>query len=278
MSAAFPGAGDGIVDLHSHLIPGVDDGASNDHECGVGLAAFAQAGVRRFAATPHLRASTTHEARALAGWLEAVDRGWERLTALVGATGSALQPERGAEVALDAPEPELSDPRVRLGGGPYVLVEFPFLAVPPYALQALRQVVAGGWRPVVAHPERYEDAADITAHAAAWRSVGAVLQVNGPSLTGRFGSRAKRRVEALLAAGLVDYVASDFHARGASGIEDYVRLLEERARPEQLRLLTIVNPARILAGEEPIPVGPVERPRGLLSQLFRRRGAVSGAS
>ena len=109
------------------------------------------------------------------------------------------------------------------------------------ALKLIEQTASDGF-----HPERYEDAADITAHAAAWRSVGAVLQVNGPSLTGRFGSRAKRRVEALLAAGLVDYVASDFHARGASGIEDYVRLLEERARPEQLRLLTIVNPARIL--------------------------------
>ncbi len=270
MTADAPVTGDGIVDLHSHLIPGVDDGAADERESAAALEAFSRAGVVRFAATPHLRASFTRHAGSLRAWLDAIDIGWERLSALVAGSGKLLQAERAAEIALDAPDPDLSEPRLRLGGGPYVLVEFPFLAVPPHAVEALRQVCAAGWRPVLAHPERYEEAGKIIAQATAWKAAGAVLQVNGPSLLGRFGPRVKARAEALLYAGLVDYVASDFHARGSGGIADYVQVLGRSARVEQIRLLTTVNPTRILAGEAPIPVGPVERPRGLLAQLFRR--------
>jgi protein-tyrosine phosphatase len=62
---------------------------------------------------------------------------------------------RGAEVALDTPDPDLSDDRVRLAGTRFVLVEFAYMTVPPNAGSVLRRIRDAGWVPVLAHPERY---------------------------------------------------------------------------------------------------------------------------
>ena len=109
----------GVVDLHSHLVPGVDDGARDLEQALAGLGALTRAGVTALAVTPHLNATLTTRRDVLELRLAELDTGWRALT---GAAGVGVELRRGVEIMLDTPQLELSDERVRIGGGPYVLV------------------------------------------------------------------------------------------------------------------------------------------------------------
>ncbi|HLU25189.1 MAG TPA: CpsB/CapC family capsule biosynthesis tyrosine phosphatase [Longimicrobiales bacterium] len=254
----------GLTDLHSHVIPGVDDGAGSVEEACAALGALRAAGVTTVVATPHVQASLTRAPDALEARLAEVETGWRALTEEVAPWVEGLTVLRGAELELDTPDPDFSDPRLRLGGGPAVLVEFPNLAVPPNSQVVLGRIRAGGWTPVLAHPERYAGVGSIVGAVRAWREAGALLQVNAGSLLGRYGAEARRRAWALLEHGLADCIASDYHARGNVRLQELVAHLAEKGAGEQARLLTGINPARILAGEPPIPVGPLRLRRGAL--------------
>jgi protein-tyrosine phosphatase len=259
-----------MIDFHNHLVPGVDDGAADLDEARAALALFREQGVTEAVCTPHFSGAATRRPEELERALAALDAGWE---ALSGIAEAELPLHRGAEVMLDTPEPDLTDPRLRLAGTRFVLIEFPFMNVPPGAAEALFALKMAGWHPVLAHPERYANARDDLADAAEWRRVGALLQVNGGSLLGRYGPRAEKLAWGLLGAGAADYLSSDYHARGGCHAGPARDALEERGAAEQAALLTEENPRRLLRGEAPLPVPPVRGRRpSLLWRILRRRG------
>lgn len=262
-----------MIDFHNHLIPGVDDGARDLEEALRAVAAFQGQGVATIVCTPHLRASEVSKAVAAGGFLERCDAAWEALRAAAGDRYPGIALHRGAEVMLDIPDCDLSDPRVRLAGTRFVLVEFPSLMIPPHAGQVLFELVLAGWLPVIAHPERYANAQDDVADAAEWKRVGAYLQVNAGSLLGKYGDRAATLAWRLVRRGMADFVSSDHHARGTLHLAAARTALERQGATEQARLLTVGNPARLLADEKPHPVPPVARRPSLLERLgsvFRR--------
>ncbi len=263
----------GYTDFHSHLIPGVDDGARDAAFSAGALEAFRRAGVRQLIVTPHFDGSLTRQADRLAARLAELDAGWETLRRVVdedaGRHGSPMRVERGAEVMLDVPDPDLSDARIRLAGTAYVLVEFPGLRLPPVnaamAIDALRR---SGWRPVVAHPERYRNLESV-ADLAPLQAAGATFQLNAGSLLGEYGATAQRRAVEILAAGLASYAGSDYHARGEPATDRAARLLAASGFGEQADLLFAGNPERLLHGEPPYPVPPV-RARAVLTPWWKR--------
>src|SRR5690625_7609298 len=85
------------------------------------------------------------------------------------------------------PEHAPSYSRLRLNGGDYVLVEFPFMTVPPYSSHPISELRMQGWRPVIAHPERYSGLDSELAVIESWRRAGGFLQVNLGSVVGRYG-------------------------------------------------------------------------------------------
>jgi len=248
-----------IVDFHNHLMPGVDDGAQSHGECLDGLQAFRKSGVESIVATPHLDGSLTIKREPLAERLEELDNGWATLQQCGRETG--MQVRRGVELLLDTPEPDLSDPRVRLDGGNFVLMEFPYMVVPPQSARAVRFISDAGYRPIIAHPERYRGFAMQVEQAAAWKESGGLLQVNGGSLLGRYGAEARRAAFELLERGWVDYICSDFHARGPVLVADYRALLESQEAAEQAHTLMETNPSRMLEGLTPLPVAPMRAKR-----------------
>lgn len=257
----------GLVDLHSHLMPGVDDGARDETDARVALAELAEQGVERIVTTPHLPASAT-EADGGARVLERLDEGWRRLEEVAAGDFPRLELGRGVELRLDVPRPDVGDPRLRLAGGPAVLVEFSGFRVPHESVAPFAHLAERGWTPVLAHPERYAGLAERPELAEAWREAGARLQVNGPSLLGRFGERAEALAWRLLAEGRADCLASDHHARGAPEVEAARRRVVEAGGEEAADRLMVENPARILAGEDPLPVPPVRRePAGLWERV-----------
>jgi protein-tyrosine phosphatase len=258
-----------MIDFHNHVIPGVDDGASTLEEALAALRELRGQGVSVVVATPHLDASSLARVGGADDPLESIRAGWERLRAAAAAEVPGLRVERGAEIMLDTPSPSFDAPEVRLAGTSFVLIEFPFMSIPPAAGAALFEVKLRGWTPVVAHPERYHNFDDDCAQAVEWRERGGLLQVNAGSLLGRYGAAAERRGWALLGLGLVDYISSDFHARGTPHLRGCSEALAAAGGGEQARLLMHDNAARMLDDLPPHPVPPLRR-RGFLDRLLRR--------
>lgn len=266
MSTTQTGAG--ITDLHSHLMPGVDDGAADAVEARAALAAFRAAGAAHLVTTPHVDGSLTLRADALEQRLDALDAAWTALVGLAAEHEPALRLDRGAEVMLDVPTPELDDPRLRIAGGPFVLVEFPHRILPPQSADTLARLARRGWIPLVAHPERYAGLGDDLEPIGEWRRAGAYLQVNGPALLGRFGPRVRANAFTLLARGWADCIASDYHARGEPRLAEYREALIAELGSEHAELLLSINPARIARGEPPLPVPPTRARRRVWASVF----------
>jgi protein-tyrosine phosphatase len=255
-----------IVDFHNHLLPGVDDGAQNLNETHAGLLAFHAEGVRTVVCTPHFEASLTLQLNALRERLSEVDAAWIQLCQHARVNFPDIRLERGVELLLDVPQPDLSDERLRIAGGSYFLMEFPFMTVPPQSARVVGDLRLRGFTPIIAHPERYAGLSGALELAGEWRQAGAYLQVNGGSLLGRYGSEAKRLAVELLSRGWVDYLSSDFHSRGAPLVRDTWNLMVESGVEEQARTLMEVNPTRMLTGMAPLPV----LPHKLKEPLWRR--------
>jgi protein-tyrosine phosphatase len=256
-----------MIDLHSHLMPEVDDGARSLDEALEGVARFREAGVTSLATTPHLDGSLTLQPEAIEARLAELDAAWSRLVSALGNGGPRVA--RGTEVKLDTPSPELGDDRVRLAGTAFVLVEFPFMGIPPRSADVLAGIRSRGYIPLVAHPERYEDAWSSLDTLMAWREAGAYLQVNCGSLLGRYGEPAGRVAWRLMELGAVDLLASDNHSRGPVQNPECMALLEEMGAGEQADLLLRTNPGRILDDELPMPVAPLPSRDGFWRRLAR---------
>lgn len=251
-----------MIDLHSHLLPGVDDGSRTVEQSVGVLREMARQGVTAVCLTPHVLAS-----RAALGVPPAHDRAFEALAA-------AAPPEvrllRGAEIMLDRPLVGDDARALSLNGSRYLLVEFPRLIAEEAVRNALLVVGSRGMVPILAHPERYSSC---TVQAAwRWKETGAKLQVDATTLLSpqSRGERARQ----LVAAGLADIIAADNHGDTrtvAAGAE----ALREHRGEVQAELLAVTNPAAILADEPLEPVPPLVFRTSWLQRvrrLFERDG------
>ena len=275
MTDVDPGA---FADIHSHLVPGVDDGARDLGDTLASVGRMTQLGIRKILTTPHLNGSLTRNEEAIEARLSEVDEAFERAAMAVGADFPEVDFKRGHEVMLDIPDVDFSDPRLRLAGTSFVLIEWPHLHVPPGTTRVLERMISAGYRPIIAHPERYIGIDRKLGVIARWREVGAYLQVNHGSLSGRYGAAAKGIAARLLRRGWADYLASDFHARSQAGIyfKDVWEKLEALSAGESLTNLCLTNPSRVFRDEIPLPVPPLPpeiglwaRVKGMMSQELR---------
>lgn len=260
----------GIVDLHSHLVPGVDDGARDLAESLAALDRLVEAGVTTIVTTPHLDASLIQRAEAFERNHETVASAWTTLVEAARERHPGVSIGLAREVLLDAAIPHLEDPRVRLAGGRYVLVEFPRLLIPPASDDVLYRVRSAGYVPIVAHVERYAYHGSEARVLDEWRTTGAAFQVNTPSLVGSYGNTARDLAWRLLERGWVDLLSSDYHARGRTWIPEARAALAEQGGEIQLSLLMTENPARVVRDEalEEVPPLVLEPPPGRWSKLW----------
>jgi protein-tyrosine phosphatase len=235
-----------MIDLHSHLLPGVDDGSRSVAQSARVLAAFRSQGVTDVAATSHLTAS-----RAAAGMPASHEAAWEKLHAVIPA---GLTVHRGAEVMLDRPlPPEVARTRqVTLAGTRYLLVELPRMVAAEIVARALRDVMQHDLVPVLAHPERYSSCSVEAVRA--WRGMGAVMQVDATTLT--MTSSRGDRARDLVRAGLADILAADNHGDDRS-VAVALEWLTEYDGGDQALLLLETNPRAILEDRALYEVDPL---------------------
>ena len=243
-----------MIDLHTHILPGLDDG-SPDLETSVLMAAVAaESGVTHLVATPHSNQRGAFENYAS----PALQVRFDCLRTAVREAGIPLELSLGMEIFGTGDVLQLlHDGRLlTLGGGRYLLIEFGFHEDPLRIERLLDALLADGYWPVVAHPERYYGLQRMPNYLFDWANRGIVLQVNKGSLFGRFGRGAQALAAAMLERGLVGCVASDAHGPDVrtpdlAGAWDY---LAERCSEELARCLLEDNPGRILRSE-PLPEG-----------------------
>lgn len=256
-----------FADVHNHLVPDVDDGARTLEDTLEGVERMTYLGIRKIITTPHLDGSLTLEPDVLAERLQEVTDAFDEAAVAVREAFPEVELRRGHEVMLDIPDVDFSDPRIRMGGTRFVLVEWPRLHLPPGTSKVLFRIRDQGYRPVVAHPERYVGI-DVEL-ASRWREAGALLQVNFGSLDGRYGGDARAVAFRLLRRGWVDYLASDFHARPDRKIymDEARDRLNDLNAGEAFVTMSLTNPARIFRDEAPIPVPPLPFERGLWARV-----------
>ena len=243
-----------MIDVHTHLLPGVDDGSRSVEVSREVLLRFRADGVETVVCTPHLEAS-----RAAAAPRAEYE---ERLAGLAAAVPDGPRLLPGFEIMLDLPGADLTLPELRLGTSRAVLVEFPRTSPPSQGTAELFRLRMSGIVPVLAHPERYWGCT--VEQVREWRRCGAVIQMDAVMLFGR--SPLAELARALLAEGLVDCMASDNHGdtRSLAAARDW---LVGTGNAEQAGLLTYENARRLLADETPLPVAPLARRRGFMDRL-----------
>lgn len=249
-----------MIDLHTHILPGVDDGAAT-MEDSLEMARTASAdGITAVAATPHVR----DDYPTSAGTMERLVR---QLGQALTRSGIPLEVRPGGELALDRLAAlggaELT--RFGLGGNPaYLLVEFPYYGWSLALESAILRLRSQGVTPVLAHPERNAEVQARPARLEALVQAGALVQVTAASLDGRIGKRARAAGFELLERGTAHMIASDAHTPEVRGIG--MSAAAAAVGDDALaRWLTDDVPAAILAGN-PIPERPAPRRRS----FFRR--------
>lgn len=243
-----------MVDIHAHLLPGIDDGPATFDEAVALCRAVAAEGCRAAVATPHQH----HEI----WWNGEPERLSGLLAELQRAVGPELRLYGGGEIhvgdrtlaELDRwPEGEL----VPLAGSRWVLLELDRHQPDPDPLGLVHELVVAGWRPVLAHPEEYAWLMEDEALIDRLIDRGARLQVTAANFLGERGrGGAAAAARALVAAGRVHFVASDAHgtARRPPRLAEAFRELARSFGEPVAHLLTSANPAAILE-DRPLPLG-----------------------
>jgi protein-tyrosine phosphatase len=254
-----------VIDLHLHILPGVDDGPRTlDESVALASASFAD-GVRVAAATPHVR--DDYPTR-----VDEMERLVEEVRSALASAEIALDLRPGGEVALER-LPTLTVDELRrfgLGGTQrYLLLEFPYYGW-PLGLQAhVSALTASGFVPVLAHPERNLDVQIEPERLRPIVEQGALVQLTAASVDGRLGTRTRAIAFELLDRSLAHLLASDAHGAEIreGGLSSAVSAL---GNPELARWLTTELPAAMLAGR-PLPERSPPRARGI-RRLRRLRG------
>jgi len=237
----------GLVDIHSHLLWGLDDGCRTPAETLEAARALVALGYSDAVPTPHAQARYA-SGEALAALARLGDA-----RAMLAAHGVPLRLHPGAEHPLDDRYLGSLEAGQRRGlgdAGRYALVELPFGGEVPDLADRIVRLRVRGVRPILAHPERCLEF-ERSGRAAEAVALGAALQLNLGSLTGRHGPLAQDVAGELLDAGLYAVAGTDLHGPLAAGdwIDEALTALESQVGAAALRLLCEANPQRVLSGE-----------------------------
>ena len=255
-----------MIDLHSHVLPGLDDGASSLDESVEIARSAAIDGTRCIAATPHVRDDYPTTPAEMESLVEAVQEA-------VDAAGVGIKILPGGEIDLDRLDDLSADDlrRFGLGGNPrYVLLEFPYRGWPRGVEGRIAALARAGFVPVIAHPERNREVQADPQRLDALVHVGCLIQVTAASLDGRLGRSSAACGRELVDTGLAHLLASDAHLPEVRqvGLSAAVRAVGDDALAQWLT----VGVPRAIVEDRPLPPRPdgTTRKRTLLGRLRRQ--------
>ncbi len=238
-----------MIDIHAHILPGVDDGAA-DLETALEMADLAhKSGVTAIVATSHSEAFFRHGHFRTDIYRTALHNFRKELLKV----GNPLKIYSGMEVYADFDTPHFLKEKqlFTLNGSRYLLVEFPFRGDKDRSTNILVDIRSMGFIPVVAHPERYVFVQNSPDILNVWHEMGCILQINKGSLFGRFGQAPERLSLEMVSRGFAHAVASDAHSHlsRTTRLNDAREFIADEFGEDAAYALFYENPKRIISNE-----------------------------
>jgi len=194
------------TDMHSHILPGIDDGAQNLNDSILLAKRFKALGFERLFATPHVMADFFRNTP------DTINRALDILRKGLFDAEIDLEVNAAAEYYLDETlERKVREKEVLTFGKNYLLFELSFVNAPQNLFDFIRKIQDAGYQPVLAHPERYPYYYSSMEYYQQIKETGCLLQLNSIALTGYYGSGAKRVAEEMAESHMVDFIGTDMH-------------------------------------------------------------------
>jgi protein-tyrosine phosphatase len=238
-----------MIDLHCHILPGIDDGPKTLNESLEMARIFEQAGYSQVVATPHAVPGTSWMPRP-----EEIRKQLAELNQAIVNEGLNLKVLPGMEIALDPQITELVDKgKVQtLAGTSYVLIEPPFQRLPLGWEHAFFDVLSRGFKVLVAHPERCVQLSAKPQLCDKLIESGVYFQINWDSFLGHHGRTTQKMAIYLASKAYIHCLATDSHdskSRNAVQVQRTAATIEELMGPRNLQLISRENPIRLLRNE-----------------------------
>ena len=256
-----------MIDIHSHILPGIDDGASDTGES-IKLARKAcELGLEAIVATPHYRNDQPNP--------EKVKENLMQLKNLLVEEGLELELMPGEEITIchDLAKKARDGKVLGLNNSRYLLIEFPFNRIPRFSEGVFYDLKVLGYFPIIAHPARYNFVnKDIGSFYEMVSETGIYAQLDAASLTGRFGRDIKKTAIKLVENDLVHFIASDSHS-SLSLLDSYVEALDMLERFNGNKKERFLENARQVIADKELDVPEPRRPKkgmlGSFKSIFR---------
>jgi protein-tyrosine phosphatase len=241
-----------MVDIHSHILWGVDDGPASLDEAVRMCQASAGDGISCVVATPHAfdGVHTNHQV----GFLD------ERVREMNEHLGGSPVVKLGCELRMnhDIVKQVCADRTApTLGGGPYVLIEFPHYVVPVGSERVFFELMTNSFRPVIAHPERNRTLMAEPHRFYNMVESGVLGQMDSGSIMGKFGSKTEKTARLMLEHGLIHFIASDCHnmRNRLPGLSEATSKVAGFVGKDVAARISTDNPAAVVEGK-PLPWRP----------------------
>ncbi|HKV37769.1 MAG TPA: CpsB/CapC family capsule biosynthesis tyrosine phosphatase [Blastocatellia bacterium] len=253
-----------MIDIHTHILPGVDDGAESMDEAVAMCQASAADGVAIMVATPHAFDSVhkTHDPKALQEIVDELNSRLGGRPRVVLGCELRLTHDVVNQICVDKTAPTIAD-------GPYVLLELPHYLVPAGTDRALFELMNNQIKPIIAHPERNRSLMAEPHRFYPLIEMGVLGQVDAGSVTGQFGEKVQRTARTMLENGLIHLIASDCHnmRNRVPGLSSAVSMVADIIGVEGANRIATSNPASVITGDaldwKPPLVEPVKRKKWL---------------
>lgn len=248
-----------MIDIHTHILPMVDDGAAGFEEAFDMAVMAAGCGVQAIVATPH----SNHNVGFVNYESDSLAAVFHKLRGMLTAEKVPIQLLRGMEIwaSTDIVEKLGYGKLLTLNRTRYTLVEFAFDEESWWIEAVLREMLSGGYLPIIAHPERYDCVQEAPNRLYEWRKMGAFAQMNKDSLLGRLGRHTAETAEILLKHNLINCLASDAHHAYArtTDMTELKHYIDRRFPLGYREMLMKDNPRAILEGKQLKMAGNIRR-------------------
>lgn len=235
----------GIVDIHCHILPGVDDGAVTERMAVEMIRMEKEQGVNRIILTPHYRVGVFETEQ------EVITRRFKRLCEINKKTKTGMELYLGCEFHRASAMTDKLQQGIRptMDGSRYVLVEFSHRDEYVRIRKTVYELIIKGWIPIIAHGERYPSLMGNLDRIEEVLRLGAKLQITAGAVYGQHGFRYKRICKKLMSEDLVHFIATDAHdlKNRAPDLGRCAEYIERKKGPVYTRRILVDNPGMILA-------------------------------